>query len=428
MKELARRVIASDFTRSSALVFAASLFANAFNYLFYALMGRLLSVSDYGGIMSLVSAVLVVLGVGQIGQTVTAKLAADLRAAGDEEAMAAFSRGITRGGLWLAVAIALVGLGARGFVASYLHLGNLRLVIVAGVIAGLGFALFLQRGLFQGFGSFKTFALSNVLDTLRTALLVPLVHAFGAMGTLLSFLGAVATASFCGEVALRRRFGKISTFARLDVRRMIVIAGATGLSSFGIAFLMFYDVVLARHFLSPIDAGLYGAAALSGRVIFALVAFLPTVLLPNVAVRSAHGRSSAHVLAAALGIATLVIGTLGAACAVAPQTVIHVLAGGNFVLGAPLIFPYVLAAGALSLASLLSAYAIARHRFGFVPYLLAVAACEISAVALRHGSSQQIIQDVLVGHAAVCCVMAIFVASDFMKTQEPAILPEKSGG
>ena len=414
----------SDLARSSVLVFAASLFANAFNYLFYVLMGRILSVPDYGAVMSLISVVLVVLGIGQIGQTVTAKLAADLRAVGDPEAMASFSRGIMRGGLWLAFAIALVAFGARSFVGSYLHMGNLGLVTVAGITAGLGFALLLQRGLFQGFGSFPTFALSNVLDTLRTALLVPLVHAFGAMGSLLSFLGAVAAASIYGEVALRRRFGKISTFVSLDVRRMIVIAGATGLSSFGIALLMYYDVVLARHFLLPIDAGLYGAAALTGRVIFALIAFLPTVLLPNVAVRSAHGRSSAHVLAAAVAIAASVIGLLTIVCAVAPNTVIRLLAGVNFVPGAHLILPYALAAGALSLASLLSTYAIARHRFGFVPYLLAVVACEITAVGLRHGSSQQIIQDVLAGHAAVLCVMAIFLAFDFMKTREPAALPE----
>ena len=426
MNALIRRVVSSDLTRSSALVFGASLLANIFNYVFYVWMGHILSVRDYGVVMSLISIVLVVLGMGQIGQTVTAKLAADLRAAGDLEAMASFSRGITRGSLWLAFAIALLAFAARSFVAGYLHIDNLGLVTVAGTTAGLGFVLLLQRGLFQGFGRFPSFALSNVLDISRTAFLVPLVHAFGVIGSLLSFLGAVLAASFYGEVALRRRFGKTSTSAELDVRRMITVAGITGLSSFGIALLMFYDVVLARHFLTAIDAGLYGAAALVGRVIFAVIAFLPTVLLPNVAVRSAHGRSSAHVLAAALGVAASVIGALAVVCTIAPAGVIRLLAGANFVLGASLILPYVLAAGTLSLASLLSTYAIARHRFGFVPYLLAVAACEITAVSLRHGSSQQIIQDVLAGHTAVLCVMAIFVVFDFMKTREPATLPERS--
>ncbi len=374
-------------------------------------MGRMLSVRDYGAMMSLISVVLVVFGIGSIGQTVTAKLAADLRAAGDLERMASFSRAITRGGLWIAVATALLAFGSQKLVASYLHFGNLGLVTVAGATAGLGFALLLQRGLFQGFGAFPTFALSNLLDALRTALLVPLTHAFGAIGSLLSLFGAVAVASFFGEAALRRRFGKMSASARLDVRRMLMTAGATGLSSFGIVLLMFYDVVLARHFLTPIDAGFYGAAALTGRVIFAAIAFLPTVLLPSVSVRLASGQPHTHVLAAALGVATAVIGSVATVCVMAPQVVIRILAGARFIHGTPLVVPYALAAGALSLASLLSAYAIARHRFGFVPYLLSVAACEITAVSLRHGSSQQIVQDILAGHVAVFCVMAVYVGS-----------------
>jgi O-antigen/teichoic acid export membrane protein len=408
-------VAASDFTRSGALVFGASLFANAFNYLFYMLMGRMLSVRDYGAVMSLISVVLVVFGIGSIGQTVTAKLAADLRAAGDLKRMASFSRAITRGALWIAIAIALVAFGLQKLVDGYLHLDHLEFETVAGLTAGLGFALLLQRGLFQGFGAFPTFALSNLLDAVRTALLVPLIHAFGAIGSLVSLLGAVVTAALYGEIMLRRRFGRMSASARLDVRRMVMTAGATGLSSFGIVVLMFYDVVLARHFLDPVDAGLYGAAALAGRVIFAAIAFLPTVLLPNVAVRFASGRSDTHVLVAALAVAIGVIGSVAAVCGIAPQLIIRILAGARFTLGAPIVFPYVLAAGALSLASLLSTYAIARHRFGFVPYLLLVAVGEITAVSLRHGSSLQIVQDILAGHVAVFCVMVICVAFDLMK-------------
>lgn len=417
LNTLLHRAATSDFMRSGALVFAANLFANVFNYLFYMLMARTLSVRDYGAVMSLISVVLVVFGIGTIGQTVTAKLAADLRAAGALEPMASFSRALTRGALAVALAIALVAFASQGLVAGYLHLDRTELVSVAGLTAGVGFALLLQRGLFQGFGSFSTFALSNVLDALRTVLLVPLLGAFGTLGSILALLGAVAAATLYGAVALQRRFGSIKSVGHLDVRRMLVTAGATGTSAFGIVVLMFYDVVLARHFLDPVDAGLYGAAALAGRVIFAAIAFLPTVLLPNVAVRVASGRPDAHVLAAALVVAVGAIGAVAALCGIAPELVIKILAGSHFTSGAAVVFPYALAAGALSLASLLSTYAIARHRFGFVPYLLLAAAAEIAAVALRHASTLQIVQDVLVGHVAVFGVMAIYVFGELMRSR-----------
>lgn len=403
--------------RSGALVFGASIFANAFNYLFYMLMGRMLSVRDYGAVMSLISVVLVVFGTGSIGQTVTAKLAADLRAAGVLEPMASFSRALTRSAFAIAVVIGVIAFLSQNLVAAYLHLDRPELVTAAGVTAGIGFALLLQRGLFQGFGTFTTYAVSNVLDAVRTVLLVPLIHGFGALGSLLSLLGAVSVAAAYGQVSLRRRFGGTSALARLDVRRMLLTAGATGISTLGIVILMFYDVVLVRHFLDPVDAGLYGAAALAGRVIFAAIAFLPTVLLPSVAVRYASGRSDTHVLGAALAAAIAMIASVTIVCGVAPGFVIRVLAGARFAEGATIVFPYALAAGALSLASLLSTYAIARHRFGFVPYLLLAAAGEISTVALRHGSSLQIVQDILAGHLAVLCVMVISIALDLGKAR-----------
>ena len=381
------------------------------------LMGRLLSVRDYGAVMSLVSLVLVVLGAGTIGQTVTAKLAADLRAAGAAERIASFSRALTRGALLIALAIALVTLLAQQLVAGYLHLERTELVSAAGVSAGVGFALLLQRGLFQGFGAFRTFAVSNVVDASRTALLIPLVHALGALGSILSIVGSFGAALLYGELILRGRFHATRVAAHLDVRRMLATAGSTGTSTFGIVVLMFYDVVLARHFLDPLDAGLYGAAALVGRVIFAAIAFLPTVLLPHVSARVASGRSPVNVLAAALAVAAVAIALVASCCAVAPELVVRVLAGPRFTGAAPIVFPYALAAGGLSLASLLSTYAIARHRFGFVPYLLVAAAAEITAVLVRHGSAYQIVQDVLAGHLTACAVMAVYVARDLIKSR-----------
>jgi O-antigen/teichoic acid export membrane protein len=420
LNALIRRAAASDFVRNGALVLGTILFGSAFNYLYYVLMARALSVPDYGATLSLISGILVVLGLGTVGQMMTAKLAADLRAAGDVERMAAFSSAITRLSLWAAIAIALLAFGSQKLIAAYLHLDRAGLVIVAGVVTGVGFAVLLQRGLFQGFGAFPTFGISSALDGTKAIVLLPLTHLFGAVGSITAILVAMVSALTYGSVALRRRFGVRAVAARLDIRRMAVTAGATGLSSFGITALMFYDVVLARHFLDPIAAGLYGAVALAGRVLITIIAFLPTVLLPDVALRSATGRSDRHTLVGALAVAVVVIATVATVCGFFPQLILRVLAGAKFAAGASIVFPYVLAAGALALTNLLSVYAIARHRFAFVPYLMVVAICEVIAVTLRHASSWQIVQDVLVGHAATLCVMVVWLTRDLAKPRAAA--------
>jgi O-antigen/teichoic acid export membrane protein len=419
LSTLARRMPKSDFARNGFLVLGSILFGNAFNYVYFLLMGRALSVLEYGAVMSLLSAVMVVVGIGSIAQTVAAKLAADLRAAGDAERTASFAQAMSRAALFMATAIILLVFASKTLVASYLHLDGVGLVTVAGVAAGFGFALMLQRGLFQGFEAFSSFGISSILDGIRAALILPLAHAFGAIGSVIAMVAASAATTLYGELALRNMFGKRRKGANLDLRRMLITARATGLSSFGVVILMFYDVVLARHYLSPIGAGLYGAAALAGRVIFTAISFLPTILLPRITLRQSTGRSSVSIIAKAFAIGVAIISLMAAVCGNASQLVIRILAGPNFSAAAPLLFPYALAAGALAMANLLSIYAIARHRFGFVRYLLAITACEITLVTVRHASPEQVVQNVLVGHIFTLVVMLTWVAFD-LKKAEPA--------
>ncbi len=178
---------------------------------------------------------------------------------------------------------------------------------------------------------------------------------------------------------------------------------------------MFYDVVLAKHYISAIDAGLYSAAALAGRIILAACSFLPIILLPDITLRSATGRPDRHVLAATIAIATAIAGAVAAACALAPGFMIDVLAGKAFAGAAPLLFPYVLSSGALAIGNLLATYSIARHRFGFIPFVLLIAIAEIASVTLRHGTPMAIVQDILAGHCLICLAMAAWVAFDLAR-------------
>jgi O-antigen/teichoic acid export membrane protein len=417
----ARRAAASDFARNGALVFGAILFGNAFNYAYLLLLGRVLSVLDYGIAMSLISAVLLVNGAGSTVQTVTAKLAADLRAAGDLHALASFTRAISRLSLFVAAGLTVIVFAFQGVIADYLHLSPV-LVVIAGTAAALGFTTLFQRGCFQGTGAFVAFALALSVDAIRPVIVVPATRLFGVTGGVVTMLIAVALAVVYGAVSLSRQFPSVSaTPWPLDLRRMIKTAGAAGTASFGVTGLMFYDVVLARHFLNPVEAGLYGAAALIGRVIFVLISFLPTILIPHIAVRSRRGESLGPVLVASAAASALVIVPIGAFSAIAPQLVIRMLAGSHFVAGAPLVLPYVFAAGALAFANVLSAYAVGRHRFGFVPYLWLIAVAEVTVVSVRHAFATQIIEDILVGHIAVCVMMVIWTLYEMRSERNKAI-------
>ena len=413
------RIAGSDFARSGALVLGATILANVLNYAYYVLIGRALSIADYGAVMSLISAILVIFGVGTIGQTVTAKLVADLRASNEDVALAGLCRTITIRSMWIAAAIALGGLIFQYPIAAYLHLEQPMMVVIAAATAGIGLTLLAQRGIFQGLGAFVFFGLSSIADGTKALMVTAFAHGFGAIGVLWALFAAIALGAIFGQIVMTRRFGGARLVRGTHVQPMLRTAGATALASLGIVVLMFYDVVLARHFLDPTSAGLYGSAALAGRVLYAGLAFLPTILLPSVTLRAASGRSHRHLLGAALGLAVAAICAMGLLCAEAPQVVMKALAGPKFLGAAPLLVMYVAASGSLALANLFCMYSIARHKFGFVPYLLAFAAGEILLVALRHGSSIEIVQDILCGHLVILCTTGLSVASWLFGSEHP---------
>jgi O-antigen/teichoic acid export membrane protein len=409
LKKFFRRVAGADVARNSVIVLGAITLGNLFNYAYYLLMGRTLSLRDYGTVMSLVSAVLLVLGVGTIVQTIVAKLAADIRAGGDEQRMAAFARATLRLSIWTGSVIFVTAVLIRGVLAEYLHLGRPELVGIAGAAAALGFAVLFQRGLFQGFGNFKSFAISSSLDGVKAFFILPLAHRFGELGATVAFLAGTITSVTYGILTLRPCIAAVRETAALDIRRLFRSAGATGIASVSIVVLMFYDVVLAKHYVSPAGAGLYSAAALAGRVLLAACSFLPIILLPDITLRSASGRPHKHVLAATQAIAIAIISVVVAACAFEPRLVLTILAGRTFGSAAPLLLPYVLSSAGLALGNLLVMYAIARHRFGFTPFVVLIAIGEIAAVVVRHGSPMEIVQDILVGHTAICFAMVAWV-------------------
>jgi O-antigen/teichoic acid export membrane protein len=209
-------------------------------------------------------------------------------------------------------------------------------------------------------------------------------------------LGYAAAAAYTFAAARPHGRGEAATFS---LRSVATTSAAVALSVFCLNLLLFYDVILAKRYLDAHSAGLYGAAALCGRALYAVTVFVPTVLLPQTAGRAALGQRTRWLFAQALGtVAVLCL----AACvlyALVPRFVITAVAGRAFASGAPFVLPYVVAISAVATANMVATYNIARNRLRFVVPLLCVAAGEVVAVVVRHRSAADLLQTIVVGHA-----------------------------
>jgi len=389
----------------AAITFAGLMAANVLGYVFYALVSRTIGVEAYGTFSSLLAIVLIIAGPSLIGQMVIAKLATDLALA--PERLSGLVRAIDRLVVVLSVVPALVLACLAVPLSSFLHLGDPLLVVLAACSLCGAIALPLLRGVLQGTSAFVAFALSNVAENLAKAIVSPLLALVAGLRGALAGMAAGYLAAAAFTYLAGRPHGRAQP-ARFSLREVARTSAAVAVAVFCVNVLLLYDVILAKRYLDAHTAGLYGAAALSGRALYAVIAFVPTVLLPQAAGRSARGERTRYLFLQALGVTAVICGCAVALFALAPRFVVTTIAGRSFAAAAPFVLPYVLAISAIATANMVATYNIARGRMRFVVPLACVAAGEIVAVVLRHRSAGDLLQVIVVGH--LCALLACATA------------------
>ncbi|HEY0615592.1 MAG TPA: polysaccharide biosynthesis C-terminal domain-containing protein [Candidatus Elarobacter sp.] len=406
------RLRRDDLVAHGAVVFAGAIAANAGNYLYYMLAGRVVGVEQYGELTALASAVLALGAPASVAQIVIARVAADLHARGDGAAADALLRRVTAWGGFAFAVLGAIAIACAEPVARYLQLSSgLPVVASAVALAGYGLAT-VQRGVLQGTHRFGSLSASYSLESgVRVALGIWLATRFGALGALAGFaLAELASVAFHGWVFRRAlRPGPPAAFDRAGLTAIVSGVGAIQLT---LAVLVSsYDVVIVRHVFDPATAGLYAAASLAGRIVPGVLGFIPTVLMPKVAARAHARRSAARLLGAALAAGGATAAGALLIAIVAPGTVAALIAGPAFRPAAGIVPIYVAASGFLGLATVVAAYQIGLHRYAFVVPGVVVGAAEIAAIALWHPGITAVAWLLAAGHAALFAVTFIGIGA-----------------
>jgi O-antigen/teichoic acid export membrane protein len=396
-----QRLLRSDFFRHGILVFMSTIVVNAFNYVFHVVISRKLGVVDYGVLYSLF-AVMSFLGAPiNILMMLIVRYAAEFRALGDGSRLQALSSwALRRTGILGAVVILLGGVFASP-IAVMLRIEDSRSVFLASVVLAISIVLPSVIGILQGAEDFRRLAVSTILEgSLKAIVGIFFVFmGFGVNGAMLGFaLSGIIGFTYTWFV-IRRRFAPSPEPLHLNVRRLMKTSAGITAASTAMTALGFSDVLLVKHYFSPRDAGLYSVVSLVGKVLFFLVGFIPTIVLPKVTARVASGQSPVPIIAQA-GICIAGICGLGLLLLfAAPGLVIRVMSGDAFLAATPLVFPYACAMTFLAVSGAVTAYKMGLHRFDFVPALFAVALGEVVAIFFLHRSLSQVVWVLVVGHA-----------------------------
>jgi O-antigen/teichoic acid export membrane protein len=394
-----------DFVRQGALVLSGTVAASILTYVYYALISRAVGVAQSGLFISLISVIMLAALPANVAGGVISKMSADARARGETAVLNALSlytiiAAIPIGGL--AVLGALVGSPALEMI---LHTADRVLLVLTAFSIAITIALVAQRAVFQGAGSFATFAASNAIEGLAKAATGIAVWVFhGGVRVSIGGYAIAVLASIAYNVA--HRFG--TGFETPHLPRAVVLRHLIGvaLPIAAITGATFADVVLVRHYFGAYESGLYGAAALAGRVVLSVSQVVPTILMPRALAQRSLGQSSTPLLATSIALTLSILAPALLLAGVYPGAVVRVVAGSAFAQAAPLILPYVAAMSALAGATVVTAYLVALERLGFAIPVFLAACGEVVAIALDHAELLTVVHIVLIGHSIMllCCL------------------------
>src|SRR5499427_8246623 len=317
----------SRLVRQNLVLFFGGLVAGVGGFVYHAIAGRILGPDVYGQVAFLIAVYAVGTGPAPILIVVLARYTAMLSARGDPGVRSLFTRTVRLIAIPCLFFILLTALFAHP-IAVYAHVGSTIPILVLGFSIALIWQVAIPRGILQGLQRFTALSLNLSLElVVRTVIVYVLLRAgyavSGAMAAVFVGLGFV----FClGLLSLRDHFsGHVGQRVRLRVMAGFSLTATAGI--IGVLILYNQDVILAKHFLSDHDAGIYGGLNKIGTILYFLTLSVNQLLFPRVVEAVATEQHPGRILLSSAGILTaLGVGAL-LVFLVAPGLVVGVLFG-----------------------------------------------------------------------------------------------------
>lgn len=399
--------------RHGVLLLGLSQVANLAGIAFHMLMGRSLTVDEYGILGTLLNMFLVLASPLDALRNAMAHFAARAEQEGRRADARALFRAWVGRMLMVGLPAGLALVVAAPWVAGFFHFATPRAVWMAGCLLPVMLIVPVVAGVLQGLQAFVWMAVSTqswvVIRLLLGALLLWLLSA-----TALTAFLAHALAQGLGLAIALTGLGLLLRGVTRDgaapagvghyfLQSMLLLAG------YGV--LMNSDVMLVRHF-HPEAAGYFAQAATIGRSVIFLPMPIALALFPKVISSGASSSASRQTLGRALAMALFLIGSAVAVVWLAPWLPLRILYGVREPSAElmHLVRGVCLAMSPLGLTYLLLHFEMAQHRFQAVPWLMACAVGYVVGVVVWHATVNAVV--LVLGCAATASAI-VFAAMLF---------------
>jgi O-antigen/teichoic acid export membrane protein len=392
--------------RQNIVLFVGGLVAGIGGFVYHAIAARVLGPATYGQVAFLIAVYAVGTAPALILIVVLARYTSTLAARGEAGVRSLLGRTARLVAIPCLVAVLVTALFARP-IAAFEHLGSTIPILILGFSIALIWQVAIPRGILQGLQRFPALSLNLSLELVvrTTAVFVLLKAGYAVSGAMAAVFIGLACCFVLGLYTLRDHFRRGGARVKLRVMAGFSLTAAAGIV--GIQILYNQDVVLAEHYLSSHDGGIYGGLNKVGTILFFLTLSVSQVLFPRVVEAVAREQHPGRILLSSAGIlCALGFGAL-LVFAAFPGLIVSILFGPRFSDATPFVFPVGVIGLALALDNLLVQFFMAVHDRVFVPILFLACIAEGVLIFLFHARVGQVVVDVLIALIGLLVLLTI---------------------
>jgi O-antigen/teichoic acid export membrane protein len=388
--------------------FLGTIVASGLNFLFQAIMSRMLGPNIYGALGSLLGLITVVTLVASALQaSVTHSVASGEHLSGDGSNGMVLGRPMIRLAI-AALACLIVASAASPLLERYLHLRSIAPVVLFGLFLALNVLCIVPQGVLLGRIRFTTVAvglISNAFTRCVFGVALVKLH-FGLDGAMAAaVLGAIAQ---LGVMAfpLREEMMKVGTRRHKLVKFRSVLLAAVSLG--GVSAFIGIDSILARHFLPRIESGYYVSAATGARIALFLPAAITSMAFARISRTVGDKTRTRRLLLTNLFIVSLLGVGVAVGIILFSHLIIAILFGSKFRAASGTIRILAFSAAEMGVLSLLTYFCLAHKSLLANISWIGVAGVSLLIWAYHKDPSE--IAWVMLGATSVVLVLQAFAA------------------
>jgi O-antigen/teichoic acid export membrane protein len=410
MRAIIKKILDDSFLKHNLIFFVGSMVAAFLSYLYHPVLGRMMSLEDFGETEALIS----LYGQLAIFLTVFSYVAINITSNSDNEHYRnAVIDKLRKISLGLAVIISLLLLVFNGYLKSALRLESSYPFFALAALLLLGVAATFKNAYLQGRRNFKAVSVNGIIGSAGKLFFAILLVALGWR-----VFGAIFGLILAQIASLFYLFQKTGTSLKLsksagsqlnkgEIRRQLYYGFLILVSIGVVTFLNSSDILWIKHYFSPKEAGAYSGVAMVGRIIFFVTGSVTGVLFPSIK-PSNHSEVNNRTLLKALVLIFVLGGGVWLIFALFPEPVIKFLIGQRY-LGLSHILPRL--GLMLFFASVINAVffyllALRKYAVGFIAFFGFLLVSLLSL--FFHQTIEQIVNNFLIGTILIIFLLTIY--------------------